>query len=122
MIWIIAKKDFLLNLISARFIIGFMLCLVVIPFTLVVGVDRYKDQVRVHQVYEKEAENAQKEIRVYSHVRPEIIAAPEPLSIFSRGIKGKPFNVKCQLFIVPYVFLLSLENITDLEVIMLHKT
>ncbi len=98
MIWLIAKKDFLLNLISARFIIGFMLCLVVIPFTLVVGVDRYKNQVRVHQVYEKEAEEAKKEIRVYSHVRPEIIASPEPLSIFSRGISDQIGNrVKIQL-------------------------
>lgn len=92
MIWLIAKKDFLLNLISARFIIGFALCLVVIPFTLVVGVDRYKNQVRVYQVYEKNAENALKEIRVYSYVRPEIIAAPEPLSIFSCGISDQIGN------------------------------
>ena len=98
MIWLIAKKEFLLNLISARFIIGFMLCLVVIPFTLVVGVDHYKDRVRVYRVFEKEVENAQNDIRVYSQVRPEIVIPPEPLSIFSRGISDNIGNrVKIQL-------------------------
>jgi ABC-type transport system involved in multi-copper enzyme maturation permease subunit len=96
--WLIAKKDFLLNLISARFIIGFVLCLVVIPFTLIVSVDRYKNQVRVYKVYEKEVENAQKDVRVYSQVRPEIVMQPEPLSIFSRGISDQIGNrVKIQL-------------------------
>ena len=98
MVWLIAKKDFLLNIISARFVIGFILCLVVIPFTLIVGVDRYKNQTRVYQVYEQEIENAKKEIRVYSQVRPEVIASPEPLSIFSRGISDNIGNrVKIRL-------------------------
>ena len=34
MIWKIAQKEFLLNLVSARFIIGFLLCLFLIPFTV----------------------------------------------------------------------------------------
>ncbi|MFC1604953.1 hypothetical protein ACFL5F_08000 [Planctomycetota bacterium] len=41
MIWKIAKKEFLLNLISARFVIGFLLCLFLIPFTLTVHIDEY---------------------------------------------------------------------------------
>jgi len=41
MIWKIAKKEFLLNLISARFVIGFLLCLFLIPFTLTVNIDEY---------------------------------------------------------------------------------
>jgi len=98
MIWTIAKKDFLLNLISARFVIGFMLCLVVIPFTLVVSVDHYRNRVQVHQVYEKEAADAQKDIRVYSYVRPEIVIPPQPLGIFSSGIGNNTGNrVKIQL-------------------------
>jgi ABC-type transport system involved in multi-copper enzyme maturation permease subunit len=83
---LIAKKDFLLNMISARFVIGFLLCLAVIPFTLVVGVDSYKKQMRVYEVYEKEVDDAKKEIRVYSQIRPEIVTPLNPLSIFSRGI------------------------------------
>jgi len=98
MIWLIAKKDFLLNLISARFVIGFILCVVVIPFTLVVSVDSYKNRMRVHQVFQKEVESAKENIRVYSQVRPEIVIPPEPLSIFSSGISGNIGNrIKIQL-------------------------
>ena len=98
MVWLIAKKDFLLNLISARFVIGFILCIVVIPFALVVSVDSYKNRMRVHQVYQKEVESAKENIRVYSQVRPEIVIPPGPLSIFSSGISGNIGNrVKIQL-------------------------
>ena len=50
MIWLIAKKDFLLNLLSVRFIIGFVLCLLVIPFTVIVSVENYQNQVRVFKI------------------------------------------------------------------------
>ena len=87
MIWLIAKKDFFQNLLSARFIIGFLLCLVIIPFTLIVGVDQYNNQVRTYRIDKGKQENKwEKEIRVYSQVRPEIIIEPEPLSILSNGI------------------------------------
>lgn len=86
MIWLIAKKDFLLNLLSVRFVIGFMLCLLVIPFTLVIGVDGYLNQVRVYKVDKENADNQWKGVREYSFVRPLIVKEPSPLSIFSKGI------------------------------------
>lgn len=86
MIWLIAKKDFLLNLLSVRFIIGFVLCLLVIPFTVVVSVDNYQNQVRVYKIEQAEADKDLKESRVWSHVRPTVVQEPEPLSIFSTGI------------------------------------
>lgn len=86
MIWLIAKKDFLLNLLSVRFIIGFVLCLLVIPFTIIVSVDNYENQVRVYKIEQAQAEKEMKESRVWSHVRPTVVQEPEPLSIFSTGI------------------------------------
>lgn len=86
MIWLIAKKDFLLNLISVRFIIGFLLCLFVIPFTLVVGVDGFLNQERIYKVEKERADNLWKGIREYSGLRPTIVKEPSPLSIFSKGI------------------------------------
>lgn len=86
MIWLIAKKDFLLNLLSVRFIIGFVLCLLVIPFTIIVSVDNYENQVRVYKIEQAQADKEMKESRVWSHVRPTIVQEPEPLSIFSTGI------------------------------------
>lgn len=86
MIWLIARKDFLLNLISARFIIGFLLCLFLIPFTLVVSLDRYKSQQDIYEINAEKVEKSIKENRVYSTIRPKIVRYPEPLSIFSEGI------------------------------------
>lgn len=86
MIWLIAKKDFLLNLLSVRFIIGFVLCLLVIPFTIIVSVDNYQNQVRVYKIEQAQADKEMKESRVWSHVRPTVVQEPEPLSIFSTGI------------------------------------
>ncbi len=86
MIWHIAKKDLLLNIISVRFIIGFLLCLLIILFTIIVNIDDYKNQLRIYQIDRAEAEKNLKEIRVYSGLRPEIVKPPEPLCIFCTGI------------------------------------
>jgi ABC-type transport system involved in multi-copper enzyme maturation permease subunit len=92
MIWLIAKKDFLLNLLSVRFIIGFVLCLVIIPFTLIVSVDDYLAQVRVYEIEQKKADDGMKATRVWSNVRPVVVTKPEPLSIFSNGITNNVGN------------------------------
>ena len=89
MIWKIAKKEFLLNLVSARFIIGFLLCLFLIPFTVTVNIDDYDSRMRVYRVDKANAENY---VRVYSQLRPEVVKRPEPLSIFCRGISGNVGN------------------------------
>lgn len=86
MIWHIARKDFLSNIISARFIIGFVLCIFLIPFSVLINIDDYKEHVRLYHMYRDSAESAFKSARVYSRLRPEVVKPPEPLSIFSKGI------------------------------------
>lgn len=86
MIGLIARKDFLLNLKSARFIIGFVICLFVIPFTLIVSIDKYKGRIIFYESNSEKAETNLKNNKVYSFVRPEIVAKPEALSIFNEGI------------------------------------
>ncbi|HUX57950.1 MAG TPA: hypothetical protein VMV77_13310 [Bacteroidales bacterium] len=86
MIWHIVKKDFLLNIFSARFIIGILLCLILIPFTIRVSIDEYKSQLRIYAVDKEKSEKGWKEIRVYSNLKPEIVKYPEPLGIFYKGI------------------------------------
>ena len=92
MIWKIAKKEFLLNLVSARFIIGFLLCLFLIPFTVTVNIDDYDSRMRVYHVDKANAENSFNNVRVYSYLRPEVVKPPQPLSIFCRGISGNVGN------------------------------
>ena len=102
MIWKIARKELLLNLVSARFAIGFLLCLFLIPFTLTVNIDDYQNRMRVYRVDKANAEANFKEVRVYSQLRPEVASPPEPLSIFCQGISSNVGNrVKVWLGEIP---------------------
>lgn len=98
----IARKDFLTNLLSARFAIGFFLCLFLIPFSVLINIDDYREQLSLHRVDRDTAEKSQKEIRVYSALRPEIVFPPEPLGIFGKGLSNQVGNkLKIQLGEVP---------------------
>jgi ABC-type transport system involved in multi-copper enzyme maturation permease subunit len=101
MIWHIAKKDFLLNIFSARFIIGVLLCLILIPFTIRVSIDEYKSQLRIYAVDKEKSEKEWKEIKVYSNLKPEIIKYPEPLGILYKGINQNVGN-KIKIYLQEY--------------------
>jgi len=85
MFWHFAKKEFYTNLVTSRFVLGFLLCLFLVPFTMVVSINDYAGQMRAYELDMKEVEASGK-ARVYSALRPQIVNAPEPLSIFSSGI------------------------------------
>ncbi|MFC1528703.1 ABC transporter permease subunit [Candidatus Latescibacterota bacterium] len=91
MILSIAFKEFYDNLVSARFTIGFLLCLFLIPFTMIVSINDYRSQVRAYEMDKKQADENNR-VSVYSALRPEIVRPPEPLSIFSRGISYQVGN------------------------------
>ena len=104
MVFSIAMKEFYNNLVSARFVIGFLLCLFLIPFSLFVSINDYRSQVRAYEVDRKVAEENNTSIRVYSRLRPELVKPPEPLSIFSRGISYNIGNkIKIQFDEKPFM-------------------
>lgn len=88
----IARKDFLTNLLSARFLIGFILCLVLIPFSILINIGNYRDHVAQYRIDHDAAEKAVQEVRVYSKLRPEVVIPPEPLGVFSKGISDQMGN------------------------------
>jgi ABC-type transport system involved in multi-copper enzyme maturation permease subunit len=92
MIFLIARKEFLNNLLTARFIIGFLLCLVLIPFSILLSVSDYRDQSALYRQDRDAADKATKEVYVYSGLRPTVVLPPEPLSVFSRGIRSQLGN------------------------------
>ncbi len=94
----IAKKDFLTNFLSARFLIGFVLCLFLIPFSILLNISRYRERTAQYRIDLDAAERAVHEVRVYSALRPEIVLPPEPLGVFSKGISDQVGNrVKIRL-------------------------
>lgn len=97
MIRLIAFKDFYTNLISSRFIVGLLLCLVLIPFSIIINLNEYENTMRIYQIDKTEAEKKMKEVRVYSALRPQIVKPPDPMHIFCKGISqniGNKVNIR----------------------------
>jgi ABC-type transport system involved in multi-copper enzyme maturation permease subunit len=92
MIATIVKKDFLTNLVSPRFVIGFLLCLVLIPFSILINLGNYRDRTAQYRLDRDAAEKATTEVRVYSTLRPEVVLSPDPLSVFGKGISDQVGN------------------------------
>ena len=92
MIATLVKKDFRTNLVSPRFIISFILCLVLIPFSILINISSFRERTAQYRIDRDAAEKASTEVRVYSSLRPEIVLPPEPLSVFGRGLSGQLGN------------------------------
>jgi ABC-type transport system involved in multi-copper enzyme maturation permease subunit len=104
MIGQIARKEFLNNIQSVRFVIGFVLCLVLIPFSIMLGISDYRGRMNQYRIDSAAAEKAIHEVRVYSGLRPEIVLPSEALSIFDRGISGQVGNkIKIWLGDAPFM-------------------
>jgi ABC-type transport system involved in multi-copper enzyme maturation permease subunit len=92
MIATLVKKDFLTNLVSPRFAIGFVLCLVLIPFSILINISSFRDRTAQYRLDRDAAEKTTTEVRVYSILRPEIVLPPEPLSVFGKGVSDQVGN------------------------------
>ena len=86
MIWIIAKKDFLNNIVTPMFIVGLLLCLALIPYTVYTGIKTYENRLTQYENDMKSAEDIYMKSQVYAQVNPIIVKPVSPLSIFSKGI------------------------------------
>lgn len=92
MIGTIVKKDFLTNLVAPRFVIGFLLCLVLIPFSILINVSSFRERTAQYRIDRAATDKTAAEVRVYSMLRPEVVLPPEPLSVFGKGLSGQIGN------------------------------
>ncbi len=88
----LARKEFLNNLLTTRFLIGFLLCLFLIPFSILINIDDYRDQLGQYKVDRDAAAKELAETRVYSFVRPTVVFPPEPLGVFGQGLSAQVGN------------------------------
>ena len=86
MIWLIAKKDFLSNIVTSGFMMGLVLCLVLIPYTMYTGIREYENRLAQYEADINQAEDVYNKSYVYATVNPVIVKPVSPLSIFSKGI------------------------------------
>ena len=86
MLFLIAKKEFLNNIVSSGFIVGMVLCLVLIPYTVYTGIQSYENRLAQYETDVKSAEDVYLKSQVYAQVNPLVVKPVSPLSIFSKGI------------------------------------
>jgi len=86
MFWLIAKKEFLGNIVTSGFVVGTVLCLVLMPYTVYTGIQAYENRLTQYETDRKSAEDVYQKSQVYAQVNPLIVKPVSPLSIFSKGI------------------------------------
>ena len=88
----IIKKEFRPNIITARFVLGFAICLVLISASTYVAIQDYERRLSDDDLALKEHRDEVLKTRVYSELRPRLDRKPNPLSIFSQGVDRRMGN------------------------------
>jgi len=92
MFWTIAKKEYHQNLLTFRFIFGFLICVILVSVTSFLSardyaerLRNYAERLRNYQLAEQSARKQMSEIFVYSQLMPLLSKPPSPLSVFGSG-------------------------------------
>ncbi len=80
--WILIKKESLENILTLRFLIGFVACAALFGITTTVLVNDFSAEYEIANAAIREVETQIEEWTVFSLVRPTAILTPSPLSVF----------------------------------------
>jgi ABC-type transport system involved in multi-copper enzyme maturation permease subunit len=86
MIWFIAKKEFRGNIVTPGFIVGLLLCLALIPYTVYTGIQTYTNRLAQYETDVKKAAEVYDNALSLSQVKPVLVKPVSSLGIFSKGV------------------------------------
>ena len=89
MIWKIAKKEFLLNLMTFKFAVGTILCVVLMAVFMPVLVNDYLQRLKGYNENVAANEAELRKVKVYKNITPIVYRPPNVLSVFSGGIDNQ---------------------------------
>jgi hypothetical protein len=92
MTWKIAKKDFLLNIMTFKFAVGTIVSVVLIAIFIPVLVSDYQQRLEVYNRNVADNEGELRKVKVYKNVSPTIYRPPAILAVFSGGIAKQLVN------------------------------
>ncbi len=101
MIRYIIRKEFLANLLSARFALGLVVAVLMMGL---VGYILTEDYIVRHQNYLSDVQRhreALKQAKVYSTIQVTVDIPPSPLSLFSRSAKDLPSSIRVSPYHIP---------------------
>lgn len=92
MIWKIAKKEFLLNLMTFKFAVGTILCVVLTAVFVPILAKAYQERLRTYSENVSYNESELHKVTVYKNITPTIYQSPSALSVFSEGLEKQLGN------------------------------
>jgi len=96
MLLTIIQREFMSYVLTFRFIIGFILCFLLMASNAYVLTRRYEEQLNSYQTAVQEHTDEIKNIEIYSELsllhRPKVDKQPRLLSIFNQGVSGQLGN------------------------------
>ena len=91
-LWFVIQREFVSNVLTSRFMIGFIVCLLSTAVAVFVQVDDYEKRLAGYNTAVREAETEAREWDLYSKIKPKAHRKPNPLSIFNVGTENDGAN------------------------------
>jgi ABC-type transport system involved in multi-copper enzyme maturation permease subunit len=92
MIWKIAKKEFLLNLMTFKFAVGTILSMVLMAVFVPILAKAYQERLKVYNENVAYNEGELRKVTVYKNITPTIYRPPSVLAVFSEGLEKQLGN------------------------------
>ena len=84
-LWLIIQREFVSNVLTSRFMIGFVVCLMSTAAAVFVQVADYEKRLSAYHVAVQEHQEETRTWDLYSQINPKAYRKPNPLSIFNVG-------------------------------------
>jgi ABC-type transport system involved in multi-copper enzyme maturation permease subunit len=92
MIWKIAKKEFLLNLMTFKFAVGTILCIVLMAIFVPILTKAYQERLKVYNENIAYNERELGKVTIYKNITPTAYRPPSVLAVFSEGLEKQIGN------------------------------
>ena len=86
-LWLIIQREFVSNVLTSRFMIGFIVCLMSTAAAVFVQVADYEKRLSAYHVALQEHQEETRTWDLYSQINPKAYRKPNPLSIFNVGME-----------------------------------
>ena len=86
-LWLIIQREFVSNVLTSRFMIGFIVCLMSTVAAVFVQVEDYEKRLAAYHTATQEHQEETRTWDLYSQINPKAHRKPNPLSIFNVGME-----------------------------------
>ncbi len=91
-LWLVIQREFVSNVLTSRFLIGLIVCLLSTAVAVFVQVDDYEKRLAGYNAAVREAKAEAQNWKLYYNINPKAHRKPNPLGIFNVGAENLGAN------------------------------